>query len=153
MGKRHTNKPAEPDAKVDPATTDEPEPFELIISDPDEDVDDYTDDEEILEDFMERQDLYSEPNKLTDLLDEHNSESPALTGGDVDARWDLSNMVGEEGVGGSVQTPDKDVVDELGEAVGLTYNWEEPLHTWEKLHERDTDRWELNPASADDEED
>jgi hypothetical protein len=44
----------------------------------------------------------------------------------------------------------QDVVDQLGEAVGLTYQNEEPLNTEEKLEERDTHRWELEPASAED---
>jgi hypothetical protein len=126
--------------------------LELMLNDPEEDIEEFTDDEEILEDFMERQELFNDNNELTELLHQHHSESPQLAGGDLDARWDQTNMVGEEAVGGSVQTPDKDVVDELGAAVGLVYDDEEPLHTWDKLHERDTDRWELNPASAEDEE-
>jgi hypothetical protein len=138
--------------------TDEMEPvevdadLELMLNDPEEDIEEFTDDEEILEDFMERQEMFNDTNELSELLGEHNSESPILSGGDVDAAWDQANMVGEEAVGGSAQTPDKDVVDELGAAVGLTYDDEEPLHTWEKLRERDEDRWELNPASADEEE-
>lgn len=125
----------------------EPAPF-----DPDASITQFIDDEELMEDFIERQQLVNDSNGLTDLLEEHHSQSPELTAGDVDARWDQANMVGDEAVGGSVQTPDKDVVDEIGAAVGLVYDDDEPLHTLDKLQERDRDRWELNPASADDEE-
>jgi hypothetical protein len=41
-------------------------------------------------------------------------------------------------------------VDELGKAVGLTYEDNEPLHTTEKIAARDKTRWELDPASAED---
>lgn len=41
-------------------------------------------------------------------------------------------------------------VDQLGEAVGLVYQDEEPLNTIEKIEERDENRWSMNPASAED---
>lgn len=75
--------------------------------------------------------------------------SPRLSGGDVDAAWDAADS-GEETVGGSSPTPDQDRVDELGRAVGLTYSDTEPLHSTEKIERRDVDRWELDPASAED---
>ncbi len=53
-------------------------------------------------------------------------------------------------MGGSTPTPDQDSVDELGEALGVTYQPDEPLHTTEKIARRDDDRWELNPASSED---
>jgi hypothetical protein len=74
---------------------------------------------------------------------------PKLSGGDVDAAWEHAD-VGEETVGGSSPTPDQDVVDELGEAAGITYSDTEPLHTTEKVERRDERRWELDPASSDD---
>lgn len=40
--------------------------------------------------------------------------------------------------------------DQQGEAYGLAYQANEPLDTAEKIEERDEERWELNPASADD---
>ncbi len=40
--------------------------------------------------------------------------------------------------------------DQQGEAFGLAYQANEPLETAEKIEERDEERWELNPASADD---
>lgn len=118
-----------------------------------EQLDDYTDDEDVLEDFAERQGLASGGRqKLEEKLNEHNSLDPSLSGGDVDAAWEDTNVAGEESVGGSVSTPDQDIVDELGEAAGLTYRDDEALDYDRKVLNRDRDRWELNPASADDEE-
>jgi hypothetical protein len=72
-----------------------------------------------------------------------------LSGGDLDAAWDQA-AVGDETVGGSSPTPDQDVVDEIGEALGVPAGEGEPLRTTEKLEERDRNRWELNPASSED---
>jgi len=114
----------------------------------------YTDDEEIKVDFAERQQLAVGGRKvLEEGLDEHQSESPKLSGGDLDADWQSANQAGEETVAGSAPTPDQDVVDELGEAVGLTYEDDEPLQGEEKLRERDRNRWELNPASVGEDDD
>ena len=44
-------------------------------------------------------------------------------------------------------------VDQLGEAVGLVYQDEEPLNTIEKIEKRDDNRWSMNPASAEDSQD
>ena len=72
-----------------------------------------------------------------------------LTGGDIDAAWDQA-AAGEETVGGSSPTPDQDIVDEIGRAVGVNYEDAEPLHTTEKIEQRDQERWELHPASSED---
>jgi hypothetical protein len=78
----------------------------------------YTEDEDVEEDFAERQRLaVGGRDELLEELDEHNSLSPEITGGDLDASWQTGNQAGEETVGGSVSTPDQDVVEELGEAV------------------------------------
>jgi hypothetical protein len=137
---------------------DEEDSLDKFILDADSDevldqIDDYTDDEDVLEDFAERQELASGGRqKLKEKLNEHNSLDPSLSGGDVDAAWEDTNVSGEESVGGSVVTPDQDVVDELGEAVGHTYRDNEPLDYDRKVLNRDRDRWELNPDSADDNE-
>jgi hypothetical protein len=110
----------------------------------------HTDDPEIQESFEERQDHDAGHRQLEERLQENLSESPILSGGDIDAAWDESD-VGEETVGGKTPTPDQDVVDELGEAVGLTYEDDEPLNTADKLAKRDHDRWELDPESAEEE--
>ena len=84
-------------------------------------------------------------------LREHDlSVSPELSAGDPDARWDQAESSGEETAGGSAPTPGQDVVDEIGRAIGITYQDGEPLRIYEKEHERDVHRWELDPASADD---
>ncbi len=56
----------------------------------------------------------------------------------------------EEAIGGFLTTTDDDLVDEMGEAAGLIYADDEPLHTPEKIEARDRKRWELDPASSED---
>ena len=90
--------------------------------------------------------LAGQPQLIKKLRD-HHATSPALSGGDVDAAWEDAD-VGEESVGGGNPTPDQNEVDELGEAMGLSYEAGEPLHTTEKLADRDKHRWELDPASS-----
>jgi Family of unknown function (DUF6335) len=72
-----------------------------------------------------------------------------LSGGDIDAAWDQAS-VGEETVGGSTPTPDQDIVDEIGRAVGVDYQDGEPLDPEAKIERRDENRWELHPASSED---
>jgi hypothetical protein len=50
---------------------------------------------------------------------QYTQSSPRLTGGDVDADWRRADSVGEEAPGGSVATPDQDVVDQFGDALGV----------------------------------
>ncbi|HET8721512.1 MAG TPA: DUF6335 family protein [Nitrospira sp.] len=72
-----------------------------------------------------------------------------VAGGDIDAAWDQADA-GEETVGGTTPTPDQDIVDEIGRAVGVDYQDSEPLQPTEKLERRDEKRWELHPASSED---
>ncbi len=109
--------------------------------------DDEAIDEEVKESFTEDQKRDYGSGDLKREMEQHTSESPKLSGGDVDAAWDEADEVGEEAVGGTTPTPDQDIVDELGEAVGLTYSDTEPLHTDDKLSDRERNRWELDPAS------
>jgi hypothetical protein len=102
---------------------------------------------EVLEEFVDAAKLTSGSQLLVKELREHHATSPELSGGDVDAAWDRAD-VGEETVGGSTPTPDQDVVDQLGEAVGLTYEYNEPLDIERKVAKRDDRRWELDPASS-----
>jgi hypothetical protein len=89
--------------------------------------------------------------RLEDKLEENNSVSPRLSGGDVDAAWDEAESGGDETVGGSVATPDQNVVDEIGQAVGLEFQDDEELRApAEVLDKRDHHRWELDRRSADD---
>jgi hypothetical protein len=49
-----------------------------------------------------------------------------------------------------LMTPDQNVVDDFGAALGISYGEDEILRFGEKERERDLHRWELDPASADD---
>ena len=112
--------------------------------------DEYEPDEEVKKEFEEAQRLGSGGADLLKRgLREHHSRTPELSGGDIDADWAGAD-VGDETVGGSAPTPDQDVVEEIGEALGVTYEDNEPLHTTEKVGERDRKRWELDPASSED---
>jgi hypothetical protein len=88
--------------------------------------------------------------EIKEQLSEHNATSPELTGGDVDAYWQGANSVGDEAVGGTVATPDKNVTEELGKAVGLEMDDKQPLQTNDILDRRDDRRWELDPQSSED---
>ena len=91
--------------------------------------------------------------ELLEKYAEHTETSPAMTGGDVDADWESAYSVGDEAPGGDNPTPDQDIVDDIGKAVGVQYNDNEELKGEKKLLERDKHRWELDPASSDDWED
>jgi Family of unknown function (DUF6335) len=113
----------------------------------------YTEDEDIKADFDERQELaVGGRDELLEELDEHHSLSPEISGGDLDASWQTANVAGEETVGGSAPTPDQDIVDDIGAAAGLIYEDDEPLNSDAKILDRDRNRWELNPASTEDQE-
>jgi Family of unknown function (DUF6335) len=81
---------------------------------------------------------------------EHNETSPVLTGGDVDADWKDAYSVGDEAPGGDNPTPDQDVVDDIGRALGVEYQDNEELKAADKISNRDRHRWELDPASSED---
>ena len=91
--------------------------------------------------------------ELNQKLHQHTGTGPALTGGDVDADWESAEAVGDEAPGGDNPTPDQDVVDEIGRALGVEYDDDEELRGGDEIRERDRRRWELDPASSDDFED
>jgi hypothetical protein len=69
--------------------------------------------------------------------------SALLTGGDLDAdamrAWDS----GDEAVGGSASTPDQDIVDDIGRALGVEQDPDAEVWTSrEILRERDRYRWQ-----------
>ena len=76
-------------------------------------------------------------------------ELARLSGGDPDVSPQGIDS-GEETPGGSNPTPGQDLVDEIGGAVGVTYQDDEPLKFDEKYATRDEERWENNPASSED---
>jgi hypothetical protein len=87
---------------------------------------------------------------LKDRFSEHTETSPALTAGDVDADWESAYSVGDEAPGGDNPTPDQDIVDDIGRAVGNEYQDNEELKGADKIQKRDKNRWELDPASSED---
>ncbi len=88
----------------------------------------------------------------TEILGErirHTETGPPLTGGDLDADWQRAYSSGEEAVGGSVATPDQDVVDEIGRALGVEQAADAPVRTSsEILRERDRLYWRLERKAA-----
>lgn len=86
---------------------------------------------------------------LENSLSQH-AGMPELTGGDVDGDWENAYFSGEEAPGGDNPTPDQDIVDEIGKALGVEYQDNEELKASDKVGERDKHRWELDPASAED---
>ncbi|MHB0968782.1 MAG: DUF6335 family protein [Thermoanaerobaculia bacterium] len=83
------------------------------------------------------------------LQQNHNCD-PSLSAGDVDAQWDMAESCGDETAGASNTTPDQNVVEEIGAAVGIVYQEDEELRFGEKEHDRDVHRYELDPASSED---
>jgi len=83
----------------------------------------------------------------------HPETSPVLTGGDPDADWVGAYSSGDEAVGGSVATPDQDVVDEIGRALGVEQESDAPVRTSDEILKfRDRFRWHLERDAADAEE-
>lgn len=79
----------------------------------------------------------------------HHETGPHLTGGDLDADWQQAHLSGEEAIGGSVATPDQDVVDEIGRALGVEQEPDAEVRSLEEiLRARDRDRWRLEEEAA-----
>jgi hypothetical protein len=83
-------------------------------------------------------------------MDRHTETSPALAGGDIDAKWEEAYALGDEAPGGDNMTPGQDRVDEIGKALGIHYDDNQELQGGDEVTERDKHRWELDPASSDD---
>ena len=77
-------------------------------------------------------------------------QEAVVSEGDIDGDWKKATAGGGEVVGGSNPTPDQNLVDEVGKAMGVTYADAEPLRLEEKIAQRDEERWELNPVSSED---
>lgn len=88
-----------------------------------------------------------EGGEVTELVHErlvHSETGPRLTGGDLDADWARAFDSGEEAVGGSVMTPDQDVVDEIGRALGVEQEPDAEVETCDEiLRGRDQHYWAL----------
>jgi hypothetical protein len=81
---------------------------------------------------------------------EHRGMSPEITAGDLDVDVEDAYFTGDEAPGGDNPTPDQDVVDDIGRALGVEYQDAEELKAADKVVERDRHRWELDPASSED---
>ena len=73
-----------------------------------------------------------------------------ITAGDIDVDVQDAYFTGEGAPGGDNPTPDQEVVDEIGKALGVEYDDNEELKGSDKIVERDKHRWELDPASSED---
>jgi hypothetical protein len=80
----------------------------------------------------------------------HMGMPESITGGDVDVDVEDAYFTGDEAPGGDNPSPDLEVVDDIGRALGVSYDDTEELKGSEKITERDKHRWEFDPASAED---
>ena len=80
---------------------------------------------------------------------QHASMSPSIRAGDVDVNLENAYFSGDEAPGGDNPTPDQEVVEEIGRALGVEYQDAEELGG-DKITGRDKHRWELDPASSED---
>ena len=88
--------------------------------------------------------------EVAETLENHRGMSPAITGGDVDVDVEDAYFTGDGAPGGDNPTPDQDVVDDIGKALGVQYEDSEELKASDKIVERDRHRWEMDPASSED---
>ena len=95
-------------------------------------------------------DVVASSQQLAERFHNNQATDPTLSGGDVDARWEDAESGGDETVGGSTATPGQNVLDEIGEATGVTYGDAEELQTGKKQERRDKNRWERDPGSSED---
>ncbi len=119
------------------------------IRDADEVIRDYYESGESAREGAFRRDGTEPVSSTSDPRVGDSARSHELSGGDVDAAPDQADG-GAESVGGSNPTPDQDIVEDLGKAVGVTYEDAEPLKFGDKVAERDLRRWEMDPASSED---
>ena len=95
-------------------------------------------------------DVTTGSQKLSERLRENNGVDPSLSGGDIDAQWDMAESQGDEASAGSQPTPEQNDTEETAAAMGISYADDEELKVGEKEPSRDEHRWELDPASSDD---
>jgi hypothetical protein len=98
-------------------------------------------------------DISASSAKLSHRLRNDALADPTITAGDLDAQWESAQFTGDESAVSSMPTPEQSVVDDIGTAMGVTYQDNEELRFGEKESSRDRKRWELDPASSDDYQD
>ncbi len=87
---------------------------------------------------------------MAESREDHANLTPTITAGDVDADVENAYFSGDEAPGGDNPTPDQDIVDDIGRALGVEYQDNEELRGSDKVADRDRHRWELDPASSED---
>ncbi|HXH39599.1 MAG TPA: DUF6335 family protein [Thermoanaerobaculia bacterium] len=95
-------------------------------------------------------DISAGSHQLAERLRENNGVDPSLSGGDIDAQWDMAESQGDEAATGSQSTPGQNDTEETAAAMGISYADDEELKVGEKERNRDEHRWELDPASSED---
>jgi hypothetical protein len=95
-------------------------------------------------------DVTAGSRKLAERLRDDSLADPVVTGGDLDAQWEGAQFSGDESAVSSMSVPGQTEVDEVGQAMGVTYQDNEELKAGEKERSRDKNRWELDPASSED---
>ena len=80
---------------------------------------------------------------------ENGAMNATLSAGDVDADWMSAWSTGDEAVGGSNPTPDQDIVDEIGRALGVEQSPDAPVFmSADILAARDRHYWHLEREAA-----
>ncbi|NJR31597.1 MAG: hypothetical protein HC778_00385 [Chamaesiphon sp. CSU_1_12] len=79
-----------------------------------------------------------------------NNEPNLIAGGDLEADGYRASVSGEEAVGGSASVPGQNDPEDMAIAVGISLPDGTPLNVQDMMEDRDEDRWELDPASAQD---
>ena len=95
-------------------------------------------------------DVAASSSNLARRLREDPNADPSITGGDVDADWEEAQFGQGETALSDSPLPGQSVADDVGRAIGVTYEDNEVLSAGEKERERDKHRWELDPASSED---
>jgi hypothetical protein len=95
-------------------------------------------------------DVSAGSRKLAERLKNDPLADLVVTGGDLDADFEQAQFTGDESAVSSMPTPENNDVENIGRAMGVTYQENEELKAGEKERSRDKHRWELDPASADD---
>lgn len=80
---------------------------------------------------------------------DHMAAGDPPTAGDPDAMSEQAKVVGEEAIGGTTPLPDQNVVDDVGDSVGVDVPLEHPVNVTRSMQKRDQHRWELDPESED----
>jgi hypothetical protein len=95
-------------------------------------------------------DISASSANLAHRLENDSLADPVISAGDVDAQWEGAQFSGDESAVSSMSTPGQSGVEEIGQAMGVTYQDNEELKFGEKERSRDKKRWDLDPASSDD---